>query len=128
MVLTVSFGLFPVIGLFVTVIGGILPADLTPASRRQNHTTSPSASRAVRQRHLGVHRIPPRVRDDRERPSVGRDDSALLLFLAERQEKLLKFRNCFSVGWVKRSDHMTGFATPFFHLSSWMRRQAQTPE
>ena len=44
MVLTVSFALFPVIGLFVTVIGGILPADLTPASRRQNHTTPPSAS------------------------------------------------------------------------------------
>ena len=84
--------------------------------------------RAVRPQHIRVHRIPPRVRDDRERPSVGRDDSALLLFLSSRQEKLLKFRNCFSVGWVKRSDHMTGFATPFFHLSSWMRRQAQTPE
>jgi len=44
MVLTVSFGLFPVIGLVVTVIGGIASTNLTPASRRQNHTTSPSAS------------------------------------------------------------------------------------
>ena len=41
---TAYSALFPVIGLVVTVIGGILPANLTPASRRQNHTTSPSAS------------------------------------------------------------------------------------
>ena len=61
MVLTVSFELFPVIGLVVTVIGGILPANLTPASRRQNHTTSPSASRAVRRQHIRVHRIPHRA-------------------------------------------------------------------
>jgi len=27
--------------------------------------------RAIRQRHCHVHRIPPRVRDDRERPSIG---------------------------------------------------------
>jgi hypothetical protein len=44
MVLTVSFALSLVIGLFVTVAGGIASANLTPASRRQDHTTSPSAS------------------------------------------------------------------------------------
>jgi len=33
-------------------------ARLMPASRHQNHTTSPSASRAVRQRRQSVHRIP----------------------------------------------------------------------
>jgi hypothetical protein len=43
---------------------------LTPASRRQDHTTSPSASRAVRQKRLSVHRIPLHVRDDRETPLV----------------------------------------------------------
>jgi hypothetical protein len=43
MVLTVSFALSLVIGLFVTVAGGIASANLTPASRRQDHTTSPSA-------------------------------------------------------------------------------------
>jgi hypothetical protein len=49
MVLTVSFALFPVIGLDVTVAGAMqsIIANLTPASRRQNHTTSPSASRAL---------------------------------------------------------------------------------
>jgi hypothetical protein len=34
------------------------------------HTTSPSASRAVRQKRIRVHRIPPHVRDDRETPLV----------------------------------------------------------
>jgi hypothetical protein len=46
-------------------------ANLTPASGCRDHTTSPSASRAVRQRRIRVHRIPSRVCDDRERPSGG---------------------------------------------------------
>src|SRR3954468_12734396 len=70
MVLTVSFVISPAIGFLVTVIGRSLPANLTPASRRQDHTTSPSASHAVRQQHVSVHRIPPRVRDDRETPLI----------------------------------------------------------
>ena len=45
-----------------------LPRNLMPASGHQDHTTSPSASRAIRQRRQNVHRIPPRVRDDREPP------------------------------------------------------------
>jgi hypothetical protein len=71
------------------------PQNLTPASGRQDHTTSPSAtssfvlravtgSRAPRKpkgspchhrarRRCRVHRIPPRVRDDREPPLWGRD-------------------------------------------------------
>jgi hypothetical protein len=43
-------------------------ADLTPASGRQNHTTSPYASGRARLARCRVHRIPPRVRDDREPP------------------------------------------------------------
>jgi hypothetical protein len=65
------------------------PQDLTPASRRQDHTTSPSAISAVRRhvpdithgeqsalrsqlhaRRCRVHRIPSRVRDDRDTPLV----------------------------------------------------------
>jgi hypothetical protein len=42
--------------------------DLTPASGRQDHTTSPSAGQHIRQSAAHVHRIPPRVRDDREPP------------------------------------------------------------
>jgi hypothetical protein len=54
--------------------------NLTPASRRQDHTTSPSAFSTVRQRCVRVHRIPPRVRDDRERPSVERDGAIRKVF------------------------------------------------
>jgi hypothetical protein len=66
-------------------------ANLTPASGRQDHTTSPSAATSFVNvssdpltRHLcsalqaqfradaaRVHRIPPRVRDDRETPLWG---------------------------------------------------------
>jgi hypothetical protein len=42
--------------------------NLTPASGRQDHTTSPSAGQRIRQSAAHVHRIPPRVRDDREPP------------------------------------------------------------
>jgi hypothetical protein len=38
--------------------------DLAPASGRQDHTTSPSASATLVSRGLRVHRISPRVRDD----------------------------------------------------------------
>jgi hypothetical protein len=46
---------------------------LTPASGRQDHTTSPSAYARFVKRAISVHRIPPRVRDDREHPFEGRD-------------------------------------------------------
>src|SRR3954466_545956 len=88
MVLTVSSVIFPVIGFVVTVASGILPARLTPASRRQNHTTSPSASHAVRQQHVRVHRIPSCVRDDRERPLVGRDGAGYGFDLGEKRTNI----------------------------------------
>jgi hypothetical protein len=59
--------------LFVTVISRLLGADLTPASRRQNHTTSPSASAPFVKCAARVHRIPPRVVDVRNAPLLGRD-------------------------------------------------------
>jgi hypothetical protein len=46
----------------------LLPANLTPASGCQDHTASPSARVALVSRNFRVHRIPPRVRDDREPP------------------------------------------------------------
>jgi hypothetical protein len=48
-------------------------ADLAPASGRQDHTTSPSAPASLVWQHQSVHRIPPNVRDDGQRPSLGRD-------------------------------------------------------
>jgi hypothetical protein len=67
MVLTVSFVLSPVTGL-VCHRHRRLPANLTPASGRQDHTTSPSASGALVLSAARVHCIPPRVRDDRDTP------------------------------------------------------------
>jgi hypothetical protein len=46
----------------------LLSANLTPASGCQDHTASPSATAALVIRRHRVHRIPPRVRDDREPP------------------------------------------------------------
>jgi len=51
MVLTVSFGLSSVTGLCCHRRLRISFANLTPASGRQDHTTSPSASRRARQSH-----------------------------------------------------------------------------
>ena len=55
-------------GFVATVAGGVFAANLTPASRRQDHTTSPSAGSAFVNSATRVHRIPLRVRDDREPP------------------------------------------------------------
>src|SRR4030081_3945432 len=46
----------------------LLLKNLTPASGRQDHTTSPSASGAFVKGAIHVHRIPPHVCDDRETP------------------------------------------------------------
>src|SRR3954451_3092757 len=61
--------LSPENGSFASVVGGTRPANLAPAPRRPNHTTSPYASGAYVYRALSVHRISPRVRDDGQRPS-----------------------------------------------------------
>ena len=59
----------------------LLLTNLTPASGRQNHTTSPSASRAVRQKRIRVHRIPPHVRDDREPPLLSGETGELIALI-----------------------------------------------
>src|ERR1700680_4863991 len=46
----------------------LLLKNLTPASGRQDHTASPSATTAFVIRRLRVHRISPCVRDDRDPP------------------------------------------------------------
>src|SRR4029077_18995382 len=77
---TAYSALSPVIGFLVTVTSRILPRGLTPASRRQNHTTSPSASRPFVKGPSASTASRPAFRDDRERPScrvgTGRAGSA----------------------------------------------------
>jgi hypothetical protein len=59
MVLTVSFVLSPVTGLSCHRRSHeLLRENLTPASGRQDHTTSPSAKSALVFSTIGVHRIP----------------------------------------------------------------------
>jgi hypothetical protein len=61
-------------GFLASVAREVAFANLTPASRRQDHTTWPSAISALVRSTFRVHRIPPRVRDDRDTPLVvGRD-------------------------------------------------------
>src|SRR5580692_2490931 len=65
-----------------------LRKNLAPASGRQDHTTSPSASSAFVSRTISVHRIPRSTSVTiAKRPSVGRDDLLLFLFLPSRQVK-----------------------------------------
>src|SRR5258706_2176264 len=56
----------------------LLLADLTPASRRQDHTTSPSASARFVKHAARVHRIPLHVRDDRDTPLLGERDGVVV--------------------------------------------------
>src|SRR6202041_3297075 len=66
---TAYSALFPEIGLScLRRLRKSPSANLTPASRRHNHTPSPSASAPFVIGTSSVHRIPPRVRDDREPP------------------------------------------------------------
>ena len=52
-----------------TVTSQITSAKLGASFGRQDHTTSPYAQAARVSRSISVHRTPPHVRDDRERPS-----------------------------------------------------------
>src|SRR5665213_4147237 len=56
-------------GFLATIARGGLAANLTPASRSRYHTHFPSASGALVESTLRVHRSPPRVVDVGQRPS-----------------------------------------------------------
>ena len=64
---------------------GVL-ANLTPASGRQNHTASPSATRSARLTLRCVHRIPPHVRDDRDTPLLARRDGESKSHVSEKRK------------------------------------------
>jgi hypothetical protein len=89
---TAYSALSPVTGFLATVASRKTLQDLTPAPGRQDHTPSPSASAPFVQRRIGVHRIPCRVDDVGQRPSVVQDArlSAPDLPDGEREIFLLK--------------------------------------
>jgi hypothetical protein len=89
MVLTVSFVLSPVIGLLVTVASVMrsIIARLMPASRHQDHTTSPSASQRIRLMRRPRPSLPaPNVRDDRETPLVRARDARKMRLIWDRAQ------------------------------------------
>jgi hypothetical protein len=91
-------------GLFATVAQRILPRSLTPASGRQDHTTSPSASCAARlAAPLASTASRPASVTIASRPSVGRDRIAILLFLPKGQARFRKIRNCDPCDWWLQS-------------------------
>jgi hypothetical protein len=103
MILTAYFALSPVIGLFCHRRWRKLPtANLTPASRRQDHTTSPSASQRVRQSAARVHRIPPRVRDDRDTPLVWDETTEDMQVICFRMESEYFCEE----GWTRGANHI----------------------
>jgi len=86
--------------LFVTVAGEVASADLTPASRRQDHTTSPSAKSAVRQQRRHVHRIPrPTSVTIAKRPSRGGGTAADIDLISGKRER----KYFFEKGWTGKS-------------------------
>src|SRR5438876_1099316 len=65
----------------------LLLESLTPAPRRQNHTTSPSASGVYVSCAICVHRISPRVRDVANAPLVDEMRGVMeLIWLAREAE------------------------------------------
>jgi hypothetical protein len=62
-------------------------ANLTPASGRQNHTASPSATASARLTLRCVHRIPPHVRDDRDTPLLSRRDARRKAHISEKRKQ-----------------------------------------
>jgi hypothetical protein len=99
MVLTVSFVLSPVTGLSCHRHPAQFPApNLTPASGRQDHTTSPSASGAfVGAPSASIASCPASVTIS-SRPSVGQDGVNMNLIWVDREEKYF-----FSQDWT--GDH-----------------------
>ena len=75
MVLTASFALSPVIGLFCHrhLVDISTKLDASVEASGPHDFSVRSETNASRQKRRRVHRIPPRVRDDRERPFVRRD-------------------------------------------------------
>src|SRR5882724_9913800 len=71
MVLTVSFVISPVIGFLATVACGKIFRRLDASTAASGPHDFAVRVRAIRQRRVSVHRIPPRGRDDRVSPLCG---------------------------------------------------------
>ena len=104
MVLTVSFALSSVTGLSCHRHSAELSsANLTPASGRQDHATSPSASGTLVSSTISVHRIPPHVDDVRNAPLLERDGDGYSADLRFGKTEIF-FREGLDRGYKKQPD------------------------
>jgi hypothetical protein len=93
MVLTVYPVIFPVIGLCCHRHWRDTSRQLDASVETSEPHDFAVRLRAVRQQHVSVHRIPSRVRDDRDTPLEWDETGiAIFLFLPTRQAKIRKFR------------------------------------
>src|ERR1700682_72996 len=83
----------------LTPSSAVLIADLTPASGRQNHTTSPYASAPFVKGTAASTASRPALMTLRNAPLKGRDRIAIVLILPRRQTKILKIRNLWGCRW-----------------------------
>jgi hypothetical protein len=93
----------------------LLLKNLTPASRRQDHTTSPSASSALVSSTISVHRIPPRVRDDRDTPLEWGETAGVMKLIWVKHEAQYFLRR----DWTGRNS-LNGFKKFNFARKSWI--------
>ena len=116
MVLTVSFVLSPVTGLSCHRHPRKLSfANLTPASGRQDHTTSPSASARFVKRAFASTASRPTFVTIAKRPSEGRDWSVLSLRLPKREAK-------YFCRWGLDSPNQPEATAELSFSARWLRR------
>src|SRR3954449_2083720 len=110
MVLTVSFAISPVIGLVchrrLARLSAKLDASVEASGPHDFAVRVQPRSSAVL---TSVHRIPSRVRDDRERPLVGRDGAIRTVFC-------LEYKRIYFCGWGWTGD------LPVGHRGLWRGR------
>jgi hypothetical protein len=105
--------------LFVTVISRVFSQDLMPASRHQDHTTSPSALGALVLSTARVHRTPLHVDDVGQRPSVGQDARLVELICPTAKAEYF-----FKWGWTAhRTDKRSDLPVGQIRLNRFTRRR-----
>src|SRR4051794_23786063 len=128
MVLTVSFVISPVIGL-------VCHRRLARLSAKLDASVEASGPHdfAVRVQHRSsavlnsVHRIPPRVRDDRERPLVGRDGAIRKVFCVWGETKYFRERDWTGRKQVVLAQQFTLCAQRVFRCTGLIRRLSRAP-
>src|SRR4030081_2493856 len=86
-------------GFFVTVISRVFSQDLTPASRRQDHTTSPSASAPFVKGASASPASRPALMTLRNAPLSGRTGRLSELIWVKREAKYF-----FKGGWTENRE------------------------